>query len=1055
MNNNINGLSGIKVAHTNINGIRNKLDSLGAELSDYDIICIAETKLNNTYETSKLELAGFKEPYRKDRDVNNGGGLLIYVKSNIHSIRRNDLEDQFCENIWLEIRSSNKKFLLGLYYRPPNSTSDYWDYFENNIELVSDLNCDLLILGDFNQDMLKTNTNNHLKQIMSKFSLTNLINEPTRITPTSETCLDLILTNHKSIITTYEVLAPFHSDHCTVAAEVTFKTYKSLSYKKTLWKYEQADLESIKYKLETTNWSFINTLENMNIINETFTKNLLDICNECIPKVTLTVRPNDKPWMTNEIRRIMRQRDRLYTKAKSKNNETQWHNYRLKRNEVIDEIRKAKKKYFQSLQDQLACENLSPNKWYKIAKEISKTKNKNDPSPPLVNNGITNIHPFDKAEILNKHFSEISSIENEPQLPDQTVPDFNLSNIIISEQDVGDQIQMLNANKPGGPDEIMPRLIKMTGKHLIKPLTLIYNKSIELGQVPCQWKMSNISAIFKGKGDEYNPSNYRPISITSCLGKILEKIIFKYLYNYLQEYEILTKYQSGFRPHDSTVNQLLEIYHIIIENLDKGKEIKFIFCDVSKAFDKVWHAGLLYKLKKYGVNGNILRWFSSYLSERKQRVFNEGFYSTWKDTLAGVPQGSVLGPYLFLLYVNDIVDNIKSNIRLFADDTSLFTVIDNTDSLNVLTEDLLNIARWAQDWCIILNPSKTKSMTFTRKKSNNIASDILFDNQTITDEASHTHLGITLSSDATWGEHINTIYDKAACRLNTLRMLKYDLDRKSLIRFYLSFIRPILEYGNIIWDGCNKQQSDLLESIQLDAARIITGLRRGTSHSILYDELGWCSLSIRRKNSKLIHFYKILNYETPQYINDILNRYNTYQTNYTLRNQNLRYPTPRTTSFQNSFFISTIDAWNNIDPALNNATSLYSFKRILKNRLPQPPKHYSYGKRKDNIIICQLRNSKSQLNLHLYDDHLADSPSCTCGAAVESTHHFLLECPNYRDQRQELINALQDHPHIYETMTLSTDNLLKGSLNLSFEDNCTILNNVSTFIELTSRFDQN
>ena len=679
-------------------------------------------------------------------------------------------------------------------------------------------------------------------------------------------------------------------------------------------------------------------------------------------------------------------------------------------------------------------------------------KNKNDPSPPLISNGYTNIHPFDKAEILNKHFSDISKTENEPQLPQETAPDFNLNNITVSEQDVRDQIQLLNANKPGGPDEIMPRLIKIAGIHLIKPLSLIYNRSIELGQVPCQWKLSNISAIFKGKRDEYNPSNYRPISITSCLGKILEKIIFKYLFNYLQEYEILTKYQSGFRPHDSTVNQLLEIYHIIIENLDKGKDIKFIFCDVSKAFDKVWHTGLLFKLKKYGIGGNILNWFTSYLSNRKQRVFNEGFYSTWKDTAAGVPQGSVLGPYLFLLYVNDIVDNIESNIRLFADDTSLFTVIDNDDSLNVLTEDLHNIALWAQDWCIILNPSKTKSMTFSRKKNNNGTTDLVFDDQTIKDEEYHTHLGITLSSDATWGEHINNIYKKAAYRLNLLRMLKYDLDRKSLIRFYLSFIRPILEYGNIIWDGCNKLQSDLLESIQLDAARIITGLRRGTSHSVLYEELGWCPLSVRRKNSKLIHFYKILNYETPKYINDILDRYNTYQPNYTLRNQTLRYPTPRTTSFKNSYFPSTIDAWNNIDPILNNATSLYSLKRILKQRLPQPPKHYSYGKRINNIIVRQLRNAKSQLNLDLYNDHLSNSPACICGATTESAQHFFLECPRYIRQRQDLINALQIYPTIYETIKLNTEDLLKGNANLSFKDNCTIFDQVCIYIEATSRF---
>ena len=264
---------------------------------------------------------------------------------------------------------------------------------------------------------------------------------------------------------------------------------------------------------------------------------------------------------------------------------------------------------------------------------------------------------------------------------------------------------------------------------------------------------------------------------------------------------------------------MLEIYHIIIENLDKEKDIKFIFCDVSKAFDKVWHRGLLYKLKKYGINGNLHKWFESYICNRHQRVINEGSKSTWMTTSAGVPQGSVLGPYLFLLYVNDIVEKINTNIRLFADDTTLFTVIENQESIQLLNEDLIEIAQWSDDWLIILNQTKTNAMTFTRKQETNW-DDAKFNNIVIKDNKTHTHLGITLSSDATWAEHIQKIYEKAAIRLNIMRMLKYDIDRKSLLRFYISFIRPILEYGNIIWDNCTKQQSELLESIQLDAIRI-------------------------------------------------------------------------------------------------------------------------------------------------------------------------------------------------------------------------------------------
>ena len=230
-----------------------------------------------------------------------------------------------------------------------------------------------------------------------------------------------------------------------------------------------------------------------------------------IPKKEFLNRPADKPWMNNEIRKQIRKRNRLYHKAKHTSNENHFQNYRNKRNEVIDLIRDAKKQYLHKLQSSLNNPNLPPKQWHKIANEITKLKNKNNPPPPLYNDGQVNLHPFDKAETLNNHFAKISTTENEPVLPDDDPEtDFSLNFIEINQQDVKDQIHKLNTTKPGGPDEIMPRLIKIAGKSLIQPLTMLYNKSIVLGEVPCQWKMANISAIFKGKGDDQDPANYRP-----------------------------------------------------------------------------------------------------------------------------------------------------------------------------------------------------------------------------------------------------------------------------------------------------------------------------------------------------------------------------------------------------------------------------------------------------------------------------------------------------------------------------------------------------------------
>ena len=209
---------------------------------------------------------------------------------------------------------------------------------ENTIEKASEENLDLIILGDFNHDILKITSSPFLR-ILSKYNLQNMINEPTRIiTNKSATCIDLLLTNHSSIIIDSQVLPPFNSDHSTITVEIAFKTYKAQAYKKTIWKYDEADKNSIEHNIETQDWSFINNSDDIDHINEIFSNVLMELAEQSIPKVSFTYRPNDKPWMNTSIRRNMRQRDRLYLKAKNKNTEQNWSNYKNKRNEVVQLI---------------------------------------------------------------------------------------------------------------------------------------------------------------------------------------------------------------------------------------------------------------------------------------------------------------------------------------------------------------------------------------------------------------------------------------------------------------------------------------------------------------------------------------------------------------------------------------------------------------------------------------------------------------------------------------------------------------------------------------------
>ena len=717
--------------------------------------------------------------------------------------------------------------------------------------------------------------------------------------------------------------------------------------------------------------------------------------------------------------------------------------------EVIDMIREAKKQYIIKLQNSLIDKSIPPGKWWRIAKSVSNFKNVNTTNTPIKVNGDIFFHPIDKANAINNYFTSVSDIHIEPDLPD--VPPLapcELSGIDITEQEVMDQFQILNISKPAGPDNLPPRFLKAIFQSIVKPLTILFKKSLVCGVVPNDWKLANVTAIYKGKGGSENVANYRPISVTNCFLKILEKIIFKHLHNYLLQYNILSDDQSGFRHKDSTVNQLLIIYDVIMKNLDIGKDIRFIFCDVSKAFDRVWHRGLLYKLRKYGIKGDLLTWFGSYLADRKQRVCMNGYHSNWSSINAGVPQGSILGPFLFLLFINDIVDVVSNKMKLFADDTSLYCIVDDqNEAAESLNSDLNSLSNWADDWGVTFNATKTKSMLFTRKHDVNIP-PLFMKDTVLEDTLKHKHLGLNFRSNGTWGDHLNEIYSKACSRLNILRIMKYNLDRKSLEKLYFGFIRPILEYGSVVWDNCTQEQSGLIESVQYEAARIITGLRKGTSRVKLYSELGWDSLQNRRKKQKLILMFKALQGELPNYMTENIMSHINQEPNYNLRNLRI-FTTPqcRTKSYKESFFPSVLDLWNHLDNDTRNGISLSSFRNKLNEDIDRPPSYYSMGSRCSNIWHCQLRNEASNLNHHLFQSHLSDSSQCACGDDIEDNFHYFFVCPLFIRHRITLFQTLRNYQAL-----LDLDILLKGSQELTSEENTEIFEAVHHFITTSKRF---
>ena len=335
----------------------------------------------------------------------------------------------------------------------------------------------------------------------------------------------------------------------------------------------------------------------------------------------------------------------------------------------------SKERYLSKLATKLTNDSINPKCYWSILKTFL-NKKKVPCIPPLIHNNQFITDFKEKSELFNSFFAkQCSLIETQSTLPTQIFLKTNksLNNINFSESDISNVIRKLDPNKAHGHDQISIRMLKICDKAISKPLHLVFSSCMDSGMFPTKWKMANVVPVYK-KDDKQNVKNYRPVSLLPIFGKIFERLIYKEMYAFFIENNLISQNQSCFKQGDSCINQLLSITHDIYQSLDQSYEVRGVFLDILKAFDKVWHKGLLYKLAQNGINGPLLKLLNDFLRGRKQRVVLNGQHSSWSDILAGVPQGSILGPLLFLIYINDLSDDLKCNPKLFADDTSLFSI---------------------------------------------------------------------------------------------------------------------------------------------------------------------------------------------------------------------------------------------------------------------------------------------------------------------------------------------------------------------------------------------
>ncbi|MCG8048840.1 MAG: reverse transcriptase domain-containing protein [Candidatus Thiodiazotropha endolucinida] len=1039
------------VVHYNVQSLLNKVGIIEPEFRHFDVISLTETWLNDSVPTEDLLFDDFQTPFRRDRVGDSHGGIVVYVKNGIPCKRRADLELINIECLWIELKIKNRNILVGTFYRPPNSTPLVLTNIDDSIGLALDTGIsDITILGDFNINMLNRQSERKISDICKQYNLTQLIDEPTNFSEFSSSIIDLLFVSNIHSVAVSGVGEPFLMQdiryHCPIFSIFKFKRQTFKPFTRQIWLYESGNYDDLRQEVSDFDWTSICN-ENVNVYATNFTQKLLSLVANHIPSKTITVRPRDLPWMNNTIRKQMRKRNRLYKKYKRDNSIDNYNNFKILRNEVICLLRKSKQNYIDSLALKLKSNTLTSKDYWKTLKSFIKPT-QSSTIPPLYHNSTYVSDSVEKADLLNNYFAQQTLLDDRfsilPDPMDRYGP--SLHNIQFTPSEVQGILKSLELGKSTGPDNVNNKILKELATPLSKPLCDLFNSSMSKGIFPDLWKEANVTPLHK-KDDPSMVSNYRPISLLSTVGKIMEKIVHKHMFNFFLDQHAITSLQSGFVPGDSTVNQLVDIYNTFCKALDDGKEVRAIFCDVSKAFDRVWHRGLLYKLKQAGIDTTLLQWLVSYLSNRKQRVVIPGACSDWVSIEAGVPQGSILGPLLFLIYINDIVLEINSNVRLFADDTSLYLIVnDPNEAARQLNFDLEAIHRWAERWLVKFNPSKSEALLISRKTNRPIHPQLIMNNEAINEVNSHKHLGIFLSNNGTWHEHIDYITSKAWARINIMRKLKFILDSRSLETIYLSFIRPVLEYADVVWDNCAQYEKNALEKVQLEAARIVTGTTKLVSVELLYKETGWETLEERRQNHKLCLFYKMSTGLSPNYLSSLIPPIFDDTTPYNLRDShNIRPVMARTQLYYNSFIPASIRLWNDTSSDVRESTSVFSLKSNLSKNKNKPPKYYNTGQRGLQIQHTRLRTNCSILKHHLFSKNIIDDPHCICGA-IETTKHFFLECQRFDIERIVLLNSLSP------ICTPNLKSILFGDSSLDNHANTQIFLAVQKFIFESKRF---
>ncbi|KAL8606268.1 hypothetical protein ACOMHN_039804 [Nucella lapillus] len=621
-----------------------------------------------------------------------------------------------------------------------------------------------------------------------------------------------------------------------------------------MFNFPKADFDRLRADLQETNWDSELTDLSVDEMWKVIKSKIENAVQQSVPLKSVG-RARIKKWMDRKTLESVRKKHRLFRRWQQTQEIGDYTAYLKARNKASRECRKAKR----NLEATVAAEaKNNPKVFWSYVK--SKTTTRSGIGDLKKENGSKTTSDQEKAELLNNFFHSVFTHEDDGPLPDPPTAEYSttLEDFEISEEKVLKLLQTLKIHKATGPDGINPLVLSKAADILAHPVTILFRKSLEDGQVPQDWRTATVSPIFK-KGSRLQPCNYRPVSLTCILCKVMEKLIRENVIKHLDENVLISRQQHGFVQGRSCVTQLLDVMDAWTEILDAGGSVDIIYMDFMKAFDSVPHRRLLMKLAAYGIQGKVLDWTRAFLTDRQQSVVVNGAKSQTAPVTSGIPQGSVVGPMLFVVYINDLPNICVSEVKLFADDTKLYTRSDIPGATTALQADLDKLQQWSQDWLLRFHPQKCSVMKLGSKKSEvEYTMQDATQGTTVLEEHEHEKdLGVHVDNKLCFKEHVAKSTAKANKIVGIIRRTFDYLSNDLFAQLYKSLVRPILEYGHSVWQPHHKTLCSEVEDVQRRATKLLAPLRDKPYPERLMI-LGLPTLEHRRNRGDMIDLYKYM-----------------------------------------------------------------------------------------------------------------------------------------------------------------------------------------------------